>query len=295
MQPKYIKSSKDLVTARKLIGAGFLAQAIKKQEAAAPFIERAKEFWVALKPVKTVSDLLRLSDFGNEIVAAAGFSAKSQSKFSKTQLLDAEKKIFEKIFSESKNSFREEVLYRYLLIKGDSVGGTMRNITGASAGEKLAAAILSTLNAKGISHETEKAQKNKIKKIEWEYRIILFDVKPKFINKNIDLILLASTESYQDEKALLQKPEAYLACGELKGGIDPAGADEHWKTANSAFERIRASFNKKVPHLFYVGGAIENSMAQEIYKQLGDGKITHAANLNNTVQVADLVQWLTDL
>ena len=30
--------------------------------------------------------------------------------------------------------------------------------------------------------------------------------------------------------------------GELKGGIDPAGADEHWKTGNSALVRIRKAF-----------------------------------------------------
>ncbi len=27
--------------------------------------------------------------------------------------------------------------------------------------------------------------------------------------------------------------EKTLMLGELKGGIDPAGADEHWKTANT--------------------------------------------------------------
>jgi type II restriction enzyme len=28
----------------------------------------------------------------------------------------------------------------------------------------------------------------------------------------------------------------------LKGGIDPAGADEHWKTAGSALLRIKRAF-----------------------------------------------------
>ena len=32
----------------------------------------------------------------------------------------------------------------------------------------------------------------------------------------------------------VENPKHYLACGELKGGIDPAGADEHWKTAGKA-------------------------------------------------------------
>lgn len=55
------------------------------------------------------------------------------------------------------------------------------------------------------------------------------------------------------------KPEKYLALGELKGGIDPAGADEHWKTANSALQRIRTGFAKKslTPYTFFIGAAIE--------------------------------------
>lgn len=295
MNPKHIKSSQDLVTGRKFVGEGFLAQAGKKQEAAAPFIERAKQFQDALSGVSSVDDLLKLKEFKNEIIAAAGFSAKSQGKFSEKEILVAEKKIFEKLYAESKDSFRDEVLYRYLLIKGDSLGGSMRNLTGASSGEKLTAAILEALNAKSISHETEKTASGKIKKIEWDANILLFDVKPKFINKNIDLILLQKAEPTVDEKKLLETPRAFLACGELKGGIDPAGADEHWKTANSAFDRIRASFRSNPPKLFYVGAAIEASMASEIFKQLSDGKLAHAANLNNAIQVADLAQWLVSL
>jgi type II restriction enzyme len=46
----------------------------------------------------------------------------------------------------------------------------------------------------------------------------------------------------------------HISCGELKGGIDPAGADEHWKTAVSAFRRITTSFgiiSVSPPILFY--------------------------------------------
>jgi hypothetical protein len=40
-------------------------------------------------------------------------------------------------------------------------------------------------------------------------------------------------------------------------GIDPAGADEHWKTANFALERIRKSFaKKKKPQTFFIGASI---------------------------------------
>ena len=39
---------------------------------------------------------------------------------------------------------------------------------------------------------------------------------------------------------------SYMALGELKGGIDPAGADEHWKTARTALSRIHEAFARNL-------------------------------------------------
>jgi len=55
--------------------------------------------------------------------------------------------------------------------------------------------------------------------------------------------------------------------GELKGGIDPAGADEHWKTGNTALNRIRESFakhNLKIDTSF-TKGPFTPKMATEIF------------------------------
>ncbi|KAF5029368.1 Type-2 restriction enzyme BsoBI [anaerobic digester metagenome] len=89
----------------------------------------------------------------------------------------------------------------------------------------------------------------------------------------------------------------YIALGELKGGIDPAGADEHWKTANSALNRIRTSFSKEklTPQTFFIGAAIENSMASEIFKQLQTGSMTNAANLTNDEQLTEICNWVVHL
>ena len=85
--------------------------------------------------------------------------------------------------------------------------------------------------------------------------------------------------------------------GELKGGIDPAGADEHWKTAHSALNRIRTSFDKKKlkPQTFFVGAAIENAMAVEIYKQLKSRAMNNAANLTNDGQLTAICNWVINL
>jgi len=98
-------------------------------------------------------------------------------------------------------------------------------------------------------------------------------------------------------KQVLNELGRYLACGELKGGIDPAGADEHWKTANSALHRIRMHFDEHEtkPKLFFCGAAIADAMAHEIFEQLGDGRLAYAANLTVPEQVDDLATWLITL
>jgi hypothetical protein len=95
----------------------------------------------------------------------------------------------------------------------------------------------------------------------------------------------------------LQTPAAYVALGELKGGIDPAGADEHWKTAGTALSRIRVAFARyvPVPPTFFVGGAVAARMASEIWTQLEDGTLQNAGNLNDMDHVASVCRWLVGL
>ncbi len=84
---------------------------------------------------------------------------------------------------------------------------------------------------------------------------------------------------------------------ELKGGIDPAGADEHWKTAQTALTRIRNAFAAKdlSPCLFFIGSVIVDSMAQGIWTHLEEGLLGNAANLTDPDQVASLSNWLVGL
>ncbi len=119
--------------------------------------------------------------------------------------------------------------------------------------------------------------------------------------KNVDICLLHSTPDQYRAKAkrpgLVRDAEFYVALGELKGGIDPAGADEHWKAANAHLGRIRRSFSAlgPLPQMFFVGNAIEASMAGEIWNQLESGDLANAANLTDDRQAVSLVSWLCSL
>ena len=85
--------------------------------------------------------------------------------------------------------------------------------------------------------------------------------------------------------------------GELKEGIDPAGADEHWKTGNTALNRIREAFanqNLKIDTSF-IAAAIEKKMATEIFTQLQNKTLSFAANLTADIQLVNYCNWLLKL
>lgn len=295
MITKYIQKAKNLQTSHRSICDGFLAVALLKTGKAKPYIEEANKFHKALRGAKSVTDLLSLTEYRNALISACGFSDKAKSKLTNEELDSSIKQVLDRIHKESGDGFRDEILYRYLLTKGDTLGGSMRNIAGASAGIKFVERILSQLSDRKINTKIIRSETGKIQRIIWNGRMLLFDTTPKLINKNIDIILLNSGKAELPEEELLSDENKYIACGELKGGIDPAGADEHWKTANSSLGRIRKAFGRKCPALFFVGAAIEASMAKEIFSQLKKNKLSYAANLNDDNQVDDLVNWLIHL
>lgn len=49
------------------------------------------------------------------------------------------------------------------------------------------------------------------------------------------------------------------------------------------------------PHTFFIGAAIERSMANEIWGQLEEGTLENAANLTDDNQIASVSRWLCNL
>lgn len=133
-------------------------------------------------------------------------------------------------------------------------------------------------------------------KLNGQARTLIYNLTVPLVGKNVDLCLLNCAVGML-APAIYREHALYLALGELKGGIDPAGADEHWKTARTALSRIRQAFSDVglVPRLFFVGAAIEKQMAGEIWKQLEEHALSNAANLMNADQLTSLIRWLCDL
>lgn len=195
----------------------------------------------------------------------------------------------------------------------------MRNLVGLFAQMKLVRHLLSVMDMRQIEYivgyevrtnkfKWEKTNSidafddaNKIKAIQWEYgnvrKVLFFNKTIPLVGKNVDICLYDCTNMPFSPKMIKDGYQCAIMLGELKGGIDPAGADEHWKTANTSLNRIRTAFasvNHKL-HTSFVGAAIEDSMAKEIIAQLSDKTMSYAINLTFDNQLSDYCEWIITL
>ena len=319
---QFIKSNADLVTTREETRAGFLSFALEKNRRSTPYIERAKALKVLASQAKTPKDLKSISDIKPHLLTASGLSDKALNHLEEKDKDNAIDELIENFLEPAGNGFIDELVYRYILIQGDSLGGTMRNIVGAIAQQKLTRAILSALHIAGATYKWADAREKNLvwndapeedyeietylKAISWTHKgksnTLIYNLTVPVVGKNVDICIFEGNYKNFDKPSItradiIKNTSKYVLLGELKGGIDPAGADEHWKTANTALIRIRESFAKQnlSPKTIFIGAAIENSMAQEIWKQLNDNTLDFAANLTKDNQVMDLCNWLVRL
>lgn len=311
----HLKSSRDLVTPYEATRAGFVSLALERNRRATPTVVEARTLKSIASTAKSPAELLKITQIQPALLTAAGVSEKAAGHMLQQDKGQAIRGLIKDFLEPAGADFVEELVYRFLLTRGDSLGGSMRNIGGGLARQKLTRTIIGALSLSGNSFYWLDSHNNSwilgrredasielhTKGLSWTVkgagRTLLFDrTIPIVGNRNIDLILING--SFREvTNGTLSVPDRFVALGELKGGIDPAGADEHWKTARTALSRIRDSFSKKgySPFLIFVGAAIEKKMAEEIWNDLEAGKLQNAANLTNVDQLTNLCSWLCQI
>lgn len=308
-----ISRSSDLVTSSEQTRAGFISFALKKNELSTPFVNETKSLKVFASRAKNPKDLVNIEEIHSGLITASGLSDKSLTYLTDFDIQHAINKLIEEFLEPEGENFVDALIYRYLLTRGDTLGGSMRNYVGAFAQQKLIRTLISTLHIMGIHFEWASSLKqekwtigtttddveSKAKFIYWQYegqdRLLGFNIKVPVVNKNVDICLFDATPSDIKTKDFLNHNERFLMLGELKGGVDPAGADEHWKTGNSALERIRKSFleagRSNIPTSF-VAAAIERNMADEIFSQIENHTLSYASNLTIDEQLVNYCEWI---
>lgn len=313
---RFITSPESLVTTHAETRAGFLSIALEKNRVGDPFVKNALAFKAMVAHTQTPEELLTIPQVRPFLITAAGLSEKSLAYLDEADQTMAIQELIDKFLKPAGADYIDEATFRYLLIKGDAVGGTMRNKIGALGQERLIRAIFSSMSVRGLRGEriltdgrrwttidpTEAGAEANIKALHWSNakgsRLLVFNAKIPTVSKNVDICLFAGNLGEYGSGKIVRHDNKAIMFGELKGGIDPAGADEHWKTGNSALNRIRTSFSAVgYPSMMtsFVGAAIERSMAEEIFAQLEDGTLTNATNLTNNNQLIEYCNWLLEL
>ena len=324
MQPIYHHPS-EITTTPAETAEGFRHQSMRQFTLASPFVSRIIEAQRKLTHIgPDLENLLHAAERDQEIIeiliGALGLTEKARNAIGSEET----KKFLRRHILARKQDFLEpdiinNILYRYALNSGDQLGGVKRNDTGKQAEIKFGKYLLTRMQTKyqsfGVSYLQRKINnfmtllgtdisvllESGLSALQWSGRILAFNMKCPFVGSrgnNVDIILLRTPRNIStrtDVSALLREKENYILCGELKGGIDPAGADEHWKTARSALDRIEGSFSTQAPELVFIGAAIEESMGQEIIQRMEEGKLAGVANLCKPQQIERLVNWLVDL
>ncbi len=316
---EHLSSSDDLITAYEAIRAGFVSLALEKNRRATPYVKQARALKTLASIARTPAELITIEDIQPALLTAAGLSDKAIGHLQSQDKTEAINGLIKNFLEPAGAGFVEELVFRFLLTRGDSLGGSMRNVGGVMAQRKLTRAIISTLRIAGRPYEwlhstnntwTQMADDDSdielyLRGLGWQkgkqYRSLIYNLTVPLVKNNVDLCLFNCSPSELASKELSKQihnsPESYIALGELKGGIDPAGADEHWKTARTALNRIQQAFSKAgfKPHIFFIGAAIEKKMANEIWNLLEEGTIENASNLTDDDQIASVSRWLCNL
>lgn len=310
----HLQSSNDLVTTYEATRAGFVALALEKNRRATPHVAEARALQEAAAKARTPADLPAIKGIESGLLTAAGLSDKSLGHLLPGDKAEAVNGLIRNFLEPAGAKFVEELVFRFLLTRGDTLGGSMRNIGGALAQRKLTRAVISTLTIAGIRYRWQHSKTKKwadmteddseielsLRGLGWESegksRTLIYNLIVPVVKNNVDMCLFnLSPEDL--EASEYKSAKSYIALGELKGGTDPAGADEHWKTARAALDRIREAFprSRYSPRIFFVGAAVEKKMANEIWNQLKQGFLANAANLNEPDQIASVSRWLCAL
>lgn len=149
---QHVKSSKDLETTYEAVRAGFVALALEKNRRATPLVTQARALKAAASQAKTPAELIKIGAIQAALLTAAGISDKAAGHLRPSDRKEAIHGLIENFLEPAGASFVEELVFRFLLTRGDTLGGSRRNVGGVVAQRKLTRSIISHLRLAGESY-----------------------------------------------------------------------------------------------------------------------------------------------
>ncbi len=120
---EHLKSADDLVTTYEAVRAGFVALALEKNRRATPFVEQARSLKFSASKADTPADLLNIEGIQSALLTAAGISDKATGHLLPEDKSDAIQGLIKNFLEPAGSDFIEELVFRFLLTRGDTLGG----------------------------------------------------------------------------------------------------------------------------------------------------------------------------
>ena len=149
----HLNNANDLITPYDEVRAGFIALALERNRRATPFIEQARALKIHVSKLNNPNQLLEIKNIRSTLLTASGVSDKAAKHFNEEDKIEAIKGLIQNFLEPAGIDFVDELVYRYLLTRGDTLGGSMRNAGGVLAERKLSRAILAALNIQDIPYK----------------------------------------------------------------------------------------------------------------------------------------------
>lgn len=204
---KHLRSSDDLVTSYEATRAGFVALALERNRRSTPYVAEARALQEAASRAKTPADLLAIKGIEAGLLTAAGLSDKALVHLQPEDKAKAINGLIKNFLEPAGEKFVEELVFRFLLTRGDALGGSMRNIGGVLAQRKLTRAIISTLVIAGIGYRWQHSKTRQwvdmtdddseielsLRGLSWENkgkpRTLIYNLTVPLVKNNVDMCL----------------------------------------------------------------------------------------------------------
>ena len=333
LHPQCLSDSQTLITTQVAKRANSVVAELEKNRLADEFVRDARTLRIKAERATRPKDLLDMQGIQAGFLTAAGLGSKTDKALDAVNRRAILREFVEVALEPKRGDFATELANQYMLACGDTIREKTHKLNRVWAQRKFSEYVISEFRVSGrqlqcfSKRDTRWLPADKLADVDdvrafaWTTgympRVLAYNLGVPLIRteeeiagetagdagvarggKNVDLCLLNWTPDEYSARTqrlrMVKDAQHYIALGELKGGIDPAGADEHWKTASAHLVRIRRSFLglQAQPYLFFIGNAIEASMAGEIWGMLESGELSNAANMTDDRQAVALVAWL---
>jgi len=213
----HLRSSDDLVTSYEAIRAGFVSLALEKNRRSTSYVAEARALKQAASQARTPADLLTIEGIEAGLLAAAGVSEKALAHLLPEDKAEAINNLIQNFLEPAGEKFVEELVFRFLLTRGDTLGGSMRNIGGVLAQRKLTRAIISSLTIAGISYRWQHSKTRQwvemsdddseielsLRGLNWKNngqpRTLVYNLTVPLVKNNVDICLLSPLQKLTTE------------------------------------------------------------------------------------------------